>query len=49
MSQAAPPALTHALIARRFPDPVPDAGRFGPYLDDAEIDARLDADIAAAQ
>ena len=47
---AAPPrpALTRALIARRFPDPVPDAGRIGPYLDEAEIAARLDADIAAA-
>ena len=48
MSHAAPPALTRALIARRFPDRVPDAGRIGPYLDEAEIAARLDADIAAA-
>ena len=42
------PALTHELIARRFPDPVADVGRVGPYLDESEIAARLDVDIAAA-
>jgi len=43
-----PIRLTEELIARRFAVPVPDGGRVGPYLNEAEIASRLDADVAAA-